>query len=68
MFEILFVIFTKFCENNYNGIVRHLLKLFLENLEVQIKRSLNLDVNNPEDNIGYLLAIFESYMPDKKLR
>lgn len=29
---------------------------------------LNLNVDNHEDTIGYLLAIFESYIPDKKIR
>lgn len=46
IFEVMFVIFTKFCQNEYNGIVRQLMKLFLDKLEIQIKKILNLNIEN----------------------
>lgn len=68
LFNVLFVIFSGFCDKNYNGIIRQLLKLFLSKLETQIKRILNLNLQKKEDSIGFLLAIFETYIADEKIR
>jgi len=43
-------------ETGYNGIIRQLLKLFLNNMEADIKQLLLLKQQNKS---GYLIAIFE---------
>ena len=65
LFNLLFIVFTHFMETNYSGITRHLLKMFVNTLEPVIRELLLLNENN---NIGYLIAIFENFICDSKIK
>ena len=61
LYKVLFIVFAFFMENGYNGVTRHLLKMFITQIESVIKNILNLKKNT---EIGYLIAIFESFVQD----
>ena len=52
-------------ETGYNGIIRQLLKLFLNNMEADIKQLLLLKQQNKS---GYLIAIFEQHICEAKIK
>lgn len=65
LYKVLFVIFTEFMESDYNGIVRQLLKLFIESIEPVIKKVIRI---KDSQKIGFLIAIFENWIVDKKIK
>jgi hypothetical protein len=52
-------------ESDYNGIVRQLLKLFIESIEPVIKKVIRI---KDSQKIGFLIAIFENWIVDKKIK
>ena len=63
-YQFLFVIFTELMEEKYNGIIRQLCKEFLKAIEPACRSLLNINSQQP---VGYLIAIFESYIVDQKV-
>ena len=59
LFSLLYFVFYDFMKENYNGIIRQILKLLLGQLKDLINSILNVD---PSNDVGYLLAIFEKHM------
>ena len=64
LFSLLYFVFYDFMKDNYNGIIRQILKLLLRELKDLINSILNVD---PSNDVGYLLAIFEKHMASKHI-
>ena len=64
LFCLLYFVFYEFTKENYNGIMRQLLKLFIRDMKPFINKILNQDV---QTNVGYLLAIFEKHVADHSI-
>ena len=64
LYRTLFVLFVEMMETEYNGVIRTLLKLFINSIESVIREIVILKENQNE---GYLIAIFENYIVDKPI-
>ena len=65
LFQFLFVFFAFMMEENYNGIIRQLCKLFLKEIDHLCRTIIKL---KPEQSTGYLMAIFENQIIDKPIK
>jgi hypothetical protein len=66
LFSLLYVVFRQFIKNNYNGIIRQLMKLFLREM-LQVIGSVISKVKEIKD-VSYLLTIFENYIVPSKIQ
>lgn len=64
LFSILYFVFYDFVKESYNGIIRQILKMLLNELKDLINVVLNVDASS---DVGFLLAIFEKHMATKHI-
>lgn len=61
---LLYLVFKEFMKKDYNGVIRQLLKEFLNEMSQVIRTVIDL---REDQKIGYLLAIFETHIVDRKI-
>lgn len=62
---MLFIILTEFLHENYNGVIRQLMKCFLRSIQWLLQSILRL---RDTQSVGYLLVIFETFIAKAKVK
>jgi len=65
LYTVLFIVFAELMHENYNGVVRQLMKCFLRTVEWMLRSILGLKENQ---SVSYLLLIFETFIAKGKVK